>query len=88
MLQSAQIVRPEIPMPSRKPDEWMTPGEVARALGVSNASIQRWADAGARGPLHGVRTMRVGKHRRFWRADIEALVERSTQDSNDSEGNE
>lgn len=75
MLQSAQIVRPEMPMPPRTPDEWMTTGEVARVLGVSNATIQRWSDAGK---LRHVRTVRAGAHRRFWRADIEALVERST----------
>lgn len=79
MLQSAQIARVEKPMPPRTPDEWMTTGEAAHALGVSNATIQRWADAGPSGPLHGVRTMRVGKHRRFWRVDIETLAERSTE---------
>ena len=51
--------------------EYLTPGEVARALHVSPKTIIRWANEG-RIPY----TMTLGGHRRFQRADVEAVVAR------------
>lgn len=50
-------------MPSRSDRNWVeqfTPKQVARAIGVSDASLKRWCD---RGVLHSVRT--AGGHRRI-----------------------
>lgn len=52
----------------------LTPGEAARILGVSPKTVSRWAD---RGWLSHIVT--VGGHRRFRRAEIEALEQRLTR---------
>ena len=52
--------------------DYLTPGEVARALHVSPKTIIRWANEG-RIPC----TMTLGGHRRFRRPDVEQLVARS-----------
>lgn len=49
--------------------ELLTPGEVARMFRVDPKTVTRWARAGK---LQAVRTL--GGHRRFRRADVEALV--------------
>ena len=51
--------------------DYLTPGEVARALHVSPKTIIRWANEG-RIPC----TMTLGGHRRFRRDDIEDVVAR------------
>ena len=51
--------------------EYLTPGEVARALHVSPKTIIRWANDG-RIPY----MMTLGGHRRFLRKDIEEVVAR------------
>lgn len=51
--------------------DYLTPGEVARALHVSPKTIIRWANEG-RIPC----TMTLGGHRRFRRADVEGVVAR------------
>jgi excisionase family DNA binding protein len=54
--------------PKLQPD-LLTPGEVAAALRVDPKTVARWAKAGK---LPCVFT--VGRHRRYYRADIEALM--------------
>ena len=56
----------------REERDYLTPGEVARALRVSPKTIVRWANDG-RLPC----TMTLGGHRRFRRADVDQLVARS-----------
>lgn len=51
--------------------DYLTPGEVARALHVSPKTIIRWANEG-RIP----HTVTLGGHRRFRRVDIEQVVAR------------
>ena len=51
--------------------DYLTPGEVARALHVSPKTIIRWANEG-RIPC----TMTLGGHRRFRRADVDQVVAR------------
>ncbi|MBM0275124.1 BldC family transcriptional regulator [Micromonospora tarensis] len=47
----------------------LTPGEVAAIFRVDPKTVTRWA---ASGRLHGIRT--PGGHRRFYEADIQALL--------------
>lgn len=49
--------------------DWVAPGDAARATGLSAQQIARLADDGK------IRYIRPGKHRRYFRADIEALLE-------------
>jgi excisionase family DNA binding protein len=49
--------------------EYMTPAEVARLLHVSPKTVVRWTNAG-----HIPAIVTLGGHRRFQRADIEALA--------------
>lgn len=53
-------------------DELVSSGEAARILGVAASTVKRWADTGQ---LECVKT--IGRHRRFRRAEVEALAERS-----------
>ncbi len=53
-------------------DDLLLRDEVARMFGVSPKTVSRWAHAGR---LPAVRT--PGGHRRYRRADVEALVEAS-----------
>ncbi len=48
--------------------EWIAPGEAARITGLSAQQIARLADEGR------VRFIRPGKHRRYIRGDVEALL--------------
>ena len=48
--------------------DYITPREAARIAYLSVKSLSRLADEGK------IRTIRPGKHRRYLRADIEALV--------------
>ena len=54
---------------------WMTLGEVSRALEINEATLRQWAD---RGRLPVYRT--PGGHRRFLRADVEALMRAGDSD--------
>ena len=47
----------------------LKPGEVSRALGKDPSVIRHWATTGR---LTAVRT--VGGHRRYWRAQVETLL--------------
>ena len=51
------------------PEQLLSPGEVAKAFRVDPKTVSRWAQAGK---IPSLRT--VGGHRRFRRADIEALL--------------
>lgn len=48
----------------------LTPGDVARLLGVFSKTVARWERGGQ---LPGIRTL--GGHRRFRRSDVEAAIE-------------
>jgi excisionase family DNA binding protein len=54
-------------------DELVTPRELAKALRVDVKTTTRWA---AEGKLRSVRTL--GGHRRFFRADLEAILRGET----------
>lgn len=56
--------------------ELMTPAEVASAFRVNPKTVYRWARAGK---LTSVRTL--GNHRRYRRADVEALMRGETPPS-------
>ena len=49
--------------------ELMTPGELAKILRVDPKTVTRW---GAAGRIRSIKT--PGGHRRFYRADVEALL--------------
>ena len=49
--------------------EWLTLGEAGRVLGVSNATVRRWADSGGLGTF-----TTPGGHRRFSRAMLDRLL--------------
>jgi len=51
--------------------EYLTPGDVARMLHVSPKTVVRWTTAG-----HLSCIVTLGGHRRFQRADVEALAAR------------
>lgn len=48
--------------------EWIKPGEAARIAAISVQQIARLADEGR------IQFIRPGSHRRYLRADIEALI--------------
>jgi len=53
-------------------ENWLTLGEASRMLGVDPDTLRRWADNGKVDVFH-----TPGRHRRFLRTTIEALVPRS-----------
>lgn len=53
----------------------LTTPEVARYLGIPVATLYQWRTRGI-----APRAVRVGKHLRFRRADVEAWVERHTDE--------
>lgn len=59
--------------PRRRPDradpQWLGLGDASRLLGVSTATVRRWADAGRLKPF-----TTPGGHRRFSRASLERLL--------------
>lgn len=54
-------------------NDYMTPGDVARVLHVSPKTVVRWAACGFIPYI-----LTLGGHRRFQRADVEALAARMT----------
>ncbi|MCU1450604.1 MAG: helix-turn-helix protein [Acidimicrobiales bacterium] len=54
--------------------EYLTPGQVARLLHVSPKTVNRWAHEGRLPCL-----VTLGGHRRFRRDDVEAAVEKMSQ---------
>jgi excisionase family DNA binding protein len=48
--------------------EWIAPGDAAKITGLSAQQIGRLADAGR------ISFTRPGKHRRYLRSDVEALL--------------
>jgi excisionase family DNA binding protein len=55
--------------------EFLTPAEAAKAFGVTTKTITKWANAGK---LNVHRTL--GNHRRFSRAEIDAVLNPPTPD--------
>jgi excisionase family DNA binding protein len=53
-----------------KTDKLLTPGEVATSMRVDPKTVTRWAAAGK---IRSIRT--PGGHRRFYAADVQALLE-------------
>ena len=53
-------------------ENWLTLGEASRMLGVDPDTLRRWADNGKVDVFH-----TPGRHRRFLRTTIEALIPRS-----------
>lgn len=53
----------------QSPEDLLTIAEVARQLGVVSRTVLRWEQAGR---IRSIRTL--GGHRRFRRADIDALL--------------
>ena len=65
-------------MTTNKPevDNWVSPGDAAAALGVSQRTVSRLADKGV------IRAIRPGGgHRRYAEADIEAILAREPWDA-------
>jgi excisionase family DNA binding protein len=52
----------------------MTPSEVARLFRVDPKTVTRWSKTGR---LRSIRTL--GGHRRFRKADVDALLEENTE---------
>ncbi|MFP5342522.1 MAG: MerR family transcriptional regulator [Candidatus Limnocylindria bacterium] len=63
--------RPPHPLerPGRSATEWVSLGDASRLLGVSTATVRRWADAGRLKPF-----TTPGGHRRFSRAALERML--------------
>jgi len=60
---------PRCSRPTRDDPHWLGLGEASRLLGVSTATIRRWADSGRLKPF-----TTPGGHRRFSRASLERLL--------------
>lgn len=56
-------------------DDLLHPGEVARMLGVDTKTLARWANlpAGHRSHIPSIKTL--GGHRRYRRADVDAVLD-------------
>jgi excisionase family DNA binding protein len=70
----AQISEPEMPprrsaSPPTTDGEWVSLGDASRLLGVSTATVRRWADAGRIRPF-----TTPGGHRRFSRSALERML--------------
>lgn len=58
------------PAPQRSGDDWLSLGQASRALGVSESTLRRWADAGT------IRSFRTpGGHRRFSVVELGRLTQ-------------
>jgi DNA-binding transcriptional MerR regulator len=62
------------------PDE-LTPGEVARELNVSPATVRRWEASGILAPARRLPSPSGRGHRRYSRASVEALKRRIAGES-------
>ncbi len=60
---------PSRPRPGRADPQWLSLGDASRLLGVSTATVRRWADSGRLRPF-----TTPGGHRRFSRASLERLL--------------
>lgn len=54
--------------------EYLTPGEVARMLGVSTKTVDRWADGGKIDCI-----VTLGGHRRFRSEDVAMALDRAAR---------
>jgi excisionase family DNA binding protein len=60
---------PKTPRPGRADPQWLSLGDASRLLGVSTATVRRWADSGRLKPF-----TTPGGHRRFSRAILERML--------------
>lgn len=60
---------PRAPRSGRADPQWLSLGDASRLLGVSTATVRRWADSGRLKPF-----TTPGGHRRFSRASLERLL--------------
>jgi len=60
---------PRAPRPDRPDSQWLSLGDASRLLGVSTATVRRWADSGRLKPF-----TTPGGHRRFSRVSLERLL--------------
>jgi len=60
---------PKSPRSGRSDPQWLSLGDASRLLGVSTATVRRWADSGRLRPF-----TTPGGHRRFSRASLERLL--------------
>ncbi len=60
---------PKAPRPPRTDPQWLGLGDASRLLGVSTATVRRWADSGRLKPF-----TTPGGHRRFSRATLERML--------------
>lgn len=60
---------PKDPRPPRSDPQWLGLGDASRLLGVSTATVRRWADSGRLKPF-----TTPGGHRRFSRATLERML--------------
>jgi len=60
---------PKSPPSGRSDPQWLSLGDASRLLGVSTATVRRWADSGRLRPF-----TTPGGHRRFSRASLERLL--------------
>ena len=58
--------------------EWLSPGQVAHLLGVDSKTVTRWAKTGLIGFI-----TTPGGHRRYARAEIDALAHRTERTTTD-----
>jgi excisionase family DNA binding protein len=61
-----------------KPDRWLTPGDVARMLGVTKNTVNNWRRKG-KGPAYTL----LGEMYRYRIEDVESWVNRNTKDPSD-----
>lgn len=71
-------VGPAPARPASRPEELLTPGEVARLFGVDPKTVTRWAAAGK---LTALRTL--GGHRRYRASEVHTLLD-STRGGTDA----
>src|SRR3954453_23673078 len=68
-------------MTYRDDSEWLTLGQAARFLGVAQSTVRKWSDSGRVPAFY-----TPGGHRRYRRADLETLLERSAPGSQPKAG--
>lgn len=63
--------------------ELLTPAEVSKLFRVDAKTVTRWARAGR---LDSIRT--IGGHRRYYKKDVEAILQRAVETSQPAEQTE